>query len=1043
MDAGLGYVTKCLPCTTSLSTSGTVASYAQGTTFYASSCVCNNSFYGVQEAPNALVCTACTSSTSQPWHCSDTTKALSVTSCASSGAYRTTSFFAINAPENACDYTAPPFGTLTQTGQSGAFSCPSTSTFTKTDTGVVFLKGATGSSLYAPASPASWTPLYKQLGSTTCTSDAYLDDTAVSNLAISQTPIGTNGNAADVYVPYVFWTPAFIPDSNYPRKVYANCFSGDGASSHHCPPVLCVHNNVGTLAYTVPPWKWSIADTDALSAIEALSVSEWFTNTTTSSMYLYVAVVVRIGNTLRLQVATVYLQQAANTQLFTMNVPVADAKSFNTVIATTMDMSAVQVVDMIYAPSYASYDAPGRPTPVWIVAFNRNTTASTYKCGIVIYGVQSPVQYATIDLCAAHVYVDPAFGSTQQPARTAIRSISVISLLATMKFATVLVVFRDFPNVVYQTTIIQDSNPMTTPSASDLLVYATTAAPAQTLSSIRATYPFTDNPSILGLVSGTQCDITQGGSSDANCLFAADVTQQTFVPIQNAPFGSNPTRVATAPSVLYAPSAYLTNSAIVASYGSRIYALGVSRCAEQGMYWNGERCTLQQCKRRPQCTTVQTWRDSRCTCIDGYYLNSNAGTCQACTAGKFCSGEQEYKCIDASTSNIHTQTSRATSRIQCLCDTTGYYAASSSAASCSQCPVASYCPNSWDSFSCPGMQDVSRMSVRGAVTPVRCVCRPGYYSATCIQCPDGSVCKGGIVTANNQVCPRCSLQLLFKLDIANVCVCVCVQAQVYKISTTTTGYSRADLIQRVRQALTEYYSVAAQRVAGSDQIIATSFITIATTTHNTDLANMDILVVMMQGLPAPTTSVVGWINAITSYSYTNLTLVVDDHAYESYDSVLVNRPIACTALQQPDPTRTACICIPGTGVNADGTCALCAANYYSTIVGTQQQPTCQQCPLGTWTNQLAGQTNCSTIPPGTASNAASSQSINSIAIIAGSVGGLLVVIIVVVIVYCLRKNKRNPGDDEDQRQPLTALFAQQLTTKPNIIPSVVKIERSK
>ena len=971
------YVTQCSPCTKGEPTSP--VAYARGTTFGFNSCGCGSPYYGVQTVASSMACTACLSG--QMLACT-APQVLPVASCAVPGLYVASD--SANTP--ACQYTSPPFGTLNGP-QSAAFTCTnvaatatihSMSFQPTTSTPNLYIQGATGSSLYASA-PAAWQPVYAQLPHAACWSTSTGSNTLtdVSNLAVSATPQRFTTGPTDIFAPYAFWTPTRLHDTvNEPLEVYAACFSTD---SNSCPTVQCVNGNLGD-DVKKPLWSWAVSGTNFLSTLEALSVSDWFVSGSAAS--IYIAVVVRKPNTIHLQVTTAVLQSVQNQHLMTLQTP-TQTDMLSAPLSFSANMSAVQVVDLIYAPSY-SLDAN---VPVFIMAYNDAHS----NCGVAIFGLTATTNgslqsYSVLDLCHADVdiYVDPAVAQ-QSHARSAIRSITAITLDSYPNQVTLLIVYADAPYIVYQTTL-QQNNPNRQPLLTELLQYANTAAPSQTLGVIRAMYASTDTPVILGLVSGAACS-TLGGSASTNCLFASDTTQRTFVGIQDAPFGATPSLV----------SAANLDSWILASYGSQIYALAVAHCTLAGQYWNGQQCVHQACQRIPQCSSTQTYVNSQCICKDGFYINR--GVCQSCPSGpsgstltgSYCALERQQSCP------LGTQTvaTGAYSSRQCLCPQTGQFY-DTSATTCQLCAQSHFCPDQWDSFVCPSPFVASATATAGAMTPVNCVCAPGYYGAACLPCPGGQVCPKGINAALNQ-------------------------ARVFTIAASSLFYSKTQLAASVRMALTAYYSIPTNTKPGYAIIIANAYVAVLTKTRNSDLAQMDFLVIMLQGLPTTDQS---WPVHVRDYKYSiqNFTsLMFDSSAFFDSAPVPVNKPIACTSLQQPDLSNTICMCSAGNGVAANGVCSVCPVNTYSAVVGTQAQPTCVTCPLATWTNNLLGQTNCTSMPA--QSDASNAQSPNTVAIIAGTVGGLVFIIIIIIIVFIMRKNQRRPLNyDYKPPTPITAPF---------------------
>ena len=194
--------------------------------------------------------------------------------------------------------------------------------------------------------------------------------------------------------------------------------------------------------------------------------------------------------------ATVRLQKTLITGLIGLEPAPEASQNAPLSINYQSDLAAVHVVDMIYAPSYTQQNA--LPVPVFIMAFNWNTVQTTYRCGIAIFGVDG-TSYSTIDMCLTQVYVDPASPIQTQPYRTAINSISAITTLLNPNHVTLLVVYADFPTVVYQTTLVQGSDPTVTPILTQLQEFVKSSSEGQ-IGTIRAMYASTGSPNILGLV---------------------------------------------------------------------------------------------------------------------------------------------------------------------------------------------------------------------------------------------------------------------------------------------------------------------------------------------------------------------------------------------------------------------------------------------------------------------------------------------------------------------------------------------------------------
>ena len=276
-----------------------------------------------------------------------------------------------------------------------------------------------------------------------------------------------------------------------------------------------------------------------------------------------------------------------------------------------------------------------------------------------------------------------------------------------------------------------------------------------------------------------------------------------------------------------------------------------------------------------------------------------------------------------------------TSESMCMCPSSGSYYGGG--ASCAQCSSPSYCPDQWNSFTCPGISAAAHMTTSQAkTTPAYCVCADGFYGPACRPCPDGFYCKYGTTMAN--------------------------QAQLFDVSTTgvLSSVDIATLTEEIRLSLLNFFSLPANSPLIYDSDTTSyMYIKIYNTTHTSNRYSYRAMVMVQLVRPAT----IGWQDIVTRNAYGGAaTAVLNNVAFISEAITLaVTQPARCTT-GQPNVAATACVCQAGTyQASAPGAALSCLPCQLGTFMQTPNPSSaCTICPLNA-TTTAEGSTACTPV----------------------------------------------------------------------------------
>eukprot|EP00698_Gefionella_okellyi_P001505 TRINITY_DN11438_c0_g1_i2.p1 TRINITY_DN11438_c0_g1~~TRINITY_DN11438_c0_g1_i2.p1 ORF type:complete len:2424 (-),score=334.25 TRINITY_DN11438_c0_g1_i2:119-7390(-) len=152
-----------------------------------------------------------------------------------------------------------------------------------------------------------------------------------------------------------------------------------------------------------------------------------------------------------------------------------------------------------------------------------------------------------------------------------------------------------------------------------------------------------------------------------------------------------------------------------------------------------------------------------CTCPAGYYSHSQTGTglpqCEPCSVGSYKSVSGTQSCT-ACPSGASTSEVGQTTVTQCLCNTATFL--NSTSGQCQPCLPGTFASVPGAVLSCQPCPTASvSAGASGSCTPcpayatadesrTQCQCIPGYFgdgTHSCMPCPDGVECNGGIASA--------------------------------------------------------------------------------------------------------------------------------------------------------------------------------------------------------------------------------------------------------------------------------------------------------
>ena len=425
----------------------------------------------------------------------------------------------------------------------------------------------------------------------------------------------------------------------------------------------------------------------------------------------------------------------------------------------------------------------------------------------------------------------------------------------------------------------------TTPNSIRLIQWATSQAESDELF-------LTSTAGVVGLSYAWLSDqllwarvLTGGGLSTTNVYTADRNYQRTFTQLEQMPLSSHPSL---GPLVVGTGSQW---GRMVAASGTTIFTLPINRCPPaydskgvlRARYWSadGSGCKMNTCVRGRSCAGAlgrQYYNETmqRCMCNPGYFETQQL-TCSDCVAGYYCANNQQTACGRGLTSNAN-----ARSEWGCVCGMGQLYRSSG----CSNCPAGTWCPNQWESQTCPGNVDAARSLSTRSLYPYACVCAAGSTGPGCTPCPSGRYCPivSGATTTNY------ALSLVVKFTAAPV-----------------AGPVICDI---VRQRLVLYF-----QSSGAPVQIYCVFLP-ALTLRTAPLA---VFMVQTASLSATDQLALIWANFTSPQG--DFTAIATS-TQMSFGSVSSNDPRECPFGKLPLQDGTGCQCAPGFETSAANQCAV-------------------------------------------------------------------------------------------------------------------------
>ena len=255
-----------------------------------------------------------------------------------------------------------------------------------------------------------------------------------------------------------------------------------------------------------------------------------------------------------------------------------------------------------------------------------------------------------------------------------------------------------------------------------------------------------------GMVSPLTCVTCSGGSYStamgASACLSCPQNSWCASGVQNTcPLNSNSVANASQQNQCLCNAGYWGNGALV----------GTSPCALclAGRYCPGGNNNLTIACPGNSTSPAGAYAITQCMCLPGFY-GVNGTNCTLCPQGSYCASGVLNPCPGNSSSP--TQSGNISS---CACNA-GFFGS----ASCSECPMAYYCPGGLTSIQCTA--NATTASTR-SISYMQCFCDRGYAginNTACYPCPVGSWCWTGVV--NN--CPPNSISPLYS-NYMNNCTC--------------------------------------------------------------------------------------------------------------------------------------------------------------------------------------------------------------------------------------------------------------------------------
>lgn len=487
--------------------------------------------------------------------------------------------------------------------------------------------------------------------------------------------------------------------------------------------------------------------------------------------------------------------------------------------------------------------------------------------------------------------------------------------------------------------------------------------------------------------------------NQSGALYAGDKLQRSFVPVEGLPWGTK-----ASPAGLAGVATSYHSGVLVAAFGNGLYSIDVSMCppTSTGMpqYWDGgdhfaaegvgQTCVVHQCLRPAFCKANEVAQQGySCRCVDGFVRPSPEADCQKCLAGTtYCKNQEIVNCL------YDTRTSKdgASSENDCTCSgSNGMYLNTVGVdhPTCTACPRGTWCPNYWQSFTCPGNVDITSSPTTGSITtsptsstyPTTCVCAAGSVGANCEPCPLGYYCPA----LQNQVVNTGSTLLVVASPLV----------------------TQKAVVDAVLSALLSFFAPLPNippYLLSSQTLRSRVFVQYIPATNRTQSMVAVMVQVDKVGEIEPSISKIkGWPEGLKANLGSGQALAADAGFYVTGfwsgssdpvpNAVRNNTATLCPSGRVPSPMRESCVCAPGYATSTTVVCAPCAAGTFKDFAG---MGACSKCPAG-FTSK-AGAANC------TATGGPSSPSAPSAAdggqdplggsmvyIVAGAVGGLLLI----------------------------------------------------
>ena len=881
--------TECVPCNTP--GGGSVKAYTRGDGLGIESCVCPRGFYGVYPSitdKTSIVCTSCPSTTSS---CTSQNNKQPVTCVNGDVKVTPGQLFP-------CTCTNTPF----------AVQSPSTCTvancisgFFPTQNTRSFNAGGypqiSGSSLYAGPS-TNWKRFIETTGFTPFNNT--VRSIAVTGCMDDSVLGGEQGtiNPQAYHYEYLFW---ILADPNVP-----NVFSvllQEGTQDIPSTQIL-----------TLPDWEVFTANSlssDSTDILVGLATSKWNTRGSyytardnVRDPWVYVAVLVRPDNDGK---GLFYMKAGVFNTSQSKNYGEWEKNVYNiTLFPPNFNTRNAIPVSISHSTKNMGDAAVGSEGGYFFTAFNTwDEDQDKQKCGGIV--IVSPIITASQSLitsfCNGRTLGITSMALTLSPESSMPMALVSLSSGIVLKVETT---SQTDPSPFFQT--LSSTTPF---KSTNIIILFSLNSPIY----------------ISGMFSEGLCSSSTFDGS--YCLKAADSAQLSWVDIQGLPWGTAPTNqpFSIAASVMSQGKALL-----VVTRDTSIFTIVLYRCPSPTQYWDGVTCVEQTCLRQASCAPpmIRTTDGTGCVCGGGYYLKSNSGmsspSCTACNIPNYCYEGTSRSCPYGTTTTINT----ASSINDCICSIAGmFFDDKKITPQCIECKSNdAWCPNRWQSFSCPGIFTLSPDSSLSPIAyPTKCTCAPGYTGANCELCPNGFYC------------PSSASSLALNT------------AAFYTFSQPPLT---SQVMAQINTFFLYYFKEPGTKLpnfATQVDLSRIMYLQVIPATNRTQYGIMIMIQIDMSGssLSSAYDNFKRWHGPLWDYLKSqkspsmSISVSPSNVATTNIEIVQVNKPVQCIASKVPGNPPSLCICAPGYETNKEQ-CSACAANTFKASAGPG---TCAPCAIGT------------------------------------------------------------------------------------------------